>query len=61
MGAEGPHCYRPLRSNAELVVRQTPAREDMSPRAHCWKRLPSSAVKTVTANTSLCVTEVREA
>jgi hypothetical protein len=26
--------------------------------AHCWKALPSSAVKTVTKNTRLCVTVV---
>jgi hypothetical protein len=38
-------------------VKWPPACEDMSPGEEllCWKKLPSSAVKTVSENISLCV------
>jgi hypothetical protein len=54
----GFHCCKPLRSNAEIVLRRQPAR--MRARelrnVHCSKMLPSSAVKIVAGN-SICVWE----
>jgi hypothetical protein len=42
-GCRDLHCFKPLRSNAELVVRQPPTRKDVNTEAE-----ESTAVKVIT-------------
>jgi hypothetical protein len=52
---EEPHCCKPLHSNAELVVRQSPASKDMNTEAE-----EATALETVTRRQTVNTQQVEK-